>query len=129
MAHPRRRGKRLAELTLTDEALSTSGSDKQFFLHQGRRFSHIIDPRTGWPADGVLSVTVLAPNAAQAELLSTAFFVLGPDKMVEYVESHPEIAALMAIPIRGKAGYAVRHHGFENGSFHADRLRFVADDF
>jgi thiamine biosynthesis lipoprotein len=98
IAHPLRPGQRLRELALNDIAVSTSGSQKQFFRHGGRRYSHLIDPRTGLPAEGVLTATVLAPTATLAELLSTAFFVLGAEKTAEYCSTHPEIAAVLTIP-------------------------------
>ena len=78
--HPFRPATRLFELELADRALSTSGSQFQFFRHKGRRYSHIIDPRTGWSVEGVLAVTVTAQTATIAELLSTALFVLGVEK-------------------------------------------------
>ncbi|MDR0326713.1 MAG: FAD:protein FMN transferase, partial [Planctomycetaceae bacterium] len=98
IAHPLRPGQRLRELTLNNVAVSTSDSQKQFFRHGGRRYSHLIDPRTGQPAEGVLSATVLAPTATLAELLSTAFFVLGAEKTADYCSHHPEISAVLAIP-------------------------------
>jgi thiamine biosynthesis lipoprotein len=97
VAHPLRPGQRLRELALNDIAVSTSGSQKQFFRHGGRRYSHLIDPRTGQPAEGVLTARVLAPSATLAELLSTAFFVLGAEKAAEYCSSHPDIAAVLTI--------------------------------
>ena len=63
----------------------------QFFRHKGRRYSHIVDPRTGQPAEGVLSATVLAPGAAQADALATSFFVMGPKKAFDYCQNHPEL--------------------------------------
>ena len=98
IAHPLRPGRRLRELVLDNVAVSTSGSQKQFFRHEGRRYSHLIDPRTGQPAEGVLTATVLAPTAALAELLSTAFFVLGAEKTADYCAEHPEIAAVLTLP-------------------------------
>jgi len=98
MAHPLRAGQRLRELVLHDVAVSTSSSQKQFFRHGGRRYSHLIDPRTGQPAEGVLSATVLAPTATLTELLSTAFFVLGAEKAANYCSKHPEISAILTIP-------------------------------
>ena len=74
VADPLRPGKRLAEIILRDQALATSGSAKQFFRYKGRRYSHILDPRSGQPAQGVLSSTVIAPTAAAADALSTAAF-------------------------------------------------------
>jgi FAD:protein FMN transferase len=96
--HPLDRGKRVAEVRLRDRALSTSGLSSQSFRHKGRRYGHIIDPRTGRPAEGVLSATVLAPGAALAEILSTAFYVLGPQPTVEYCQSHPDIGAVLIVP-------------------------------
>jgi thiamine biosynthesis lipoprotein len=96
--HPLRPKVRLAEVYLRDQSLSTSGAGTQFFRHQGRRYGHIIDPRTGWPVEGVHSVTVVAPTAAEADALSTAFYVMGPDKVAEYCECHPEIGALFVLP-------------------------------
>ena len=98
IAHPLRPSQRLRELVLDNVAVSTSGSQKQFFRHEGRRYSHLIDPRTGQPAEGVWTATVLAPTAALAELLSTAFFVLGAEKTADYCAEHPEIAAVLTLP-------------------------------
>ena len=98
VAHPLRPGQRLRELTLNDVAVSTSGSQKQFFRHGGKRYSHLIDPRSGQPAEQVLTATVLAPTATLAELLSTAFFILGAEKAADYCSQHPEISAVLTIP-------------------------------
>jgi len=96
--NPLRPDRRLGTLRLRDRALATSGSGTQFFVHEGQRYGHILDPRTGWPAQGVLSVTVLAPTAAWADALSTAFYVLGPEAAEQYCQNDPEIAALMLCP-------------------------------
>lgn len=58
--------------------ISTSASYEQFVMHEGRRCGHLLDPRTGKPAEGFSSVTVVAPTALEAEGWSTAYFVLGP---------------------------------------------------
>lgn len=96
--HPLRPDQRLAEVRLRDRALGTSGSASQFFFHQGRRLGHVLDPRTGWPAEQVLSATVLAPTAALADALSTAFYVMGPDGAAAYCAARPEIGALLILP-------------------------------
>ena len=98
IAHPLRAGQRLRELTLNDVAVSTSSSQKQFFRHGGHRYSHLIDPRTGQPAEGVFSATVVAPTATLAELLSTAFFILRAEKAADYCAAHREISAILTIP-------------------------------
>ncbi len=94
--------RQLATLLLKDRGMSTSGSAVQFFRHEGKRYGHIIDPRTGWPVDTMASVTVLAPTAAEAEALSTAFFVIGVEKAQDYCHNHQEVAALLVpAPVSG----------------------------
>ena len=88
-----------ATLLLKDRALATSGSNVQFFRHQGQRYGHILDPRTGWPALGMLSVTVTAPTATEADALSTAFYVMGLDAAAEYCREHPQIGAILVPPL------------------------------
>lgn len=95
---PLRPDRRLGQLRLHDRALATSGSGTQFFVHEGRRYGHLLDPRTGWPAEGVLSASVLAPTAARADALSTAFYVLGPALAREYCEAHQDVAAVIVCP-------------------------------
>lgn len=98
LRHPLRPEKRLAEFFLRDRALGTSGSATQFFYHQGRRFGHVLDPRTGQPAEGVYSATVLAPTAAEADALSTAFYVLGPEGSLDYCRRRSDLAMVMVCP-------------------------------
>jgi len=93
--HPMRRDRRVAEVRLSGRALSTSGAWAQSFRYQGRRYGHIIDPRTGQPAEGVLSATAIAPSAALAEALSTAFYVMGPEAALDYCRLRPELAAVV----------------------------------
>jgi FAD:protein FMN transferase len=95
LRHPLRPDVRLAEFRLIDRALGTSGSGTQYFHHQGKRYGHILDPRTGWPAEGVLSSTVIAPTAAEADALATALYVMGLDLAKEFIAQHPEYSALM----------------------------------
>jgi FAD:protein FMN transferase len=95
LRHPLKPSVRLAEFVLRNQALGTSGSGTQFFHHQGRRYGHILDPRTGWPAAQVLSATVIAPTAEQADALSTAFYVLGLEPAQRYCNDHADISALL----------------------------------
>ncbi|MFO0903386.1 MAG: FAD:protein FMN transferase [Pirellulales bacterium] len=105
LRHALRPDQKLAEIRLRDRALGTSGSGSQFFFHQGRRYGHILDPRTGRPADRVVSATVLAPTAAQADALATSFYVLGLEATAEYCAARPEIGALLVVA-GAKAGAA-----------------------
>ena len=93
--HPRRQDWRLAVLRLRDAAMATSGDEEQFFEFEGRRYGHILDPRTGRPAEGVASVTVVARSAALADALATAFYVGGRRLAGRYCLTHPEILVIM----------------------------------
>lgn len=97
VADPLRPEHRLATLRLVDEAVGTGGSGRQYFFHRGKRLSHIIDPKTGYPAVGVLSATVVASSAAEADALSTAFFVMGAEKTEMYAQKHPDCGALLVL--------------------------------
>ena len=107
---PLRPRRRLGQLRLRNRALATSGTGVQHFLHDERRYGHILDPRTGRPAEGVLSTTVIAPTAAEADALSTAFYVMGPAAAERYCQAHPEVGAIVLCP--GTRAGGVRHHTF-----------------
>jgi thiamine biosynthesis lipoprotein len=98
VTHPLRPRERLGLVRLKDRAMGTSGSGTQFFTHRGKRYGHILDPRTGRPAEGVLSVSVLADRAATADALATALYVMGVAPAVKFLENHQEIAALIVAP-------------------------------
>lgn len=89
---------RYATILLRDQGMATSGSNIQYFRHEGRRYGHILDPRTGWPADSLLSVTVLAPTAEEADAVSTAFYALGLEKAREYCDTRRSLGALLIPP-------------------------------
>ncbi len=93
--HPLRPDRPIGEVRLCGRGMGTSGSGTQFFTHRGRRYGHILDPRTGWPVEGMLSATVLAPTAAAADALSTAFYVMGVEASLAYCQAHPEISAVL----------------------------------
>jgi thiamine biosynthesis lipoprotein len=75
--HPRERGKDAATFFLKDESLSTSGTSEKFFVAGSKTYSHIMDPRTGYPAQGMLSVSVIAPRTIDSEAWTKPYFVLG----------------------------------------------------
>ena len=112
---PLRDQRRLGQVELNDRALGTSGAQFQSFRHRGRRYGHILDPRTGWPAEGVLSVTVLAPTAAEADALSTAFYVMGPEAAMDYCRNQPSIAALVFASATGNR-WELHHSGLAEES-------------
>jgi thiamine biosynthesis lipoprotein len=76
---PQKRGRRI-NIPLRDAALSTSGNYENFFEVNGRRYSHILDPRTGLPVEGIAACTVIAPTCAESDAWATALFVHGVDR-------------------------------------------------
>jgi len=84
-----------ARVWLRNAALGTSGAGEQFVAVNGVRYGHVIDPRTGWPASGILSSTVIAPTSAAADALSTAFFIGGLSLARRYCAAHPNVVAIL----------------------------------
>lgn len=76
---PQKRGRR-ETIRLRDAAISTSGDYENYFEIAGKRYSHILDPRTGLPVEGIAACTVIAPTCMEADGLATALFVYGPEK-------------------------------------------------
>lgn len=99
--HPLKPGRRLKEIPLQNRALGTSGSAAQFFWWQGKRYGHVLDPRTGFPAEGVLSVTVLAATATEADALATAFYVMGVEATEAFCKNRPDLGVIFALPAGG----------------------------
>ncbi len=92
LPHPLEPERSMAYLLLCDRAISTSASTEQFFERGGRRYGHILDPRSGLPVQSnLLSVSVLADEATVADALSTAFFVLGEEGIRRYVQRYPGV--------------------------------------
>ncbi len=117
LGHPLHPGDRIGYVRVRDRSMGTSGSASQFFRHKGRRYSHIIDPRTGQPAEGGLSATVLAADATRADALSTAFFVMGREKTFEYCRAHPELAVILIGAAPGSPGFEVAMSGLPDEDF------------
>ena len=92
---PRDRVPYFARLRLHEAAMATSGQYEQFVAKDGKTFGHILDPRTGWPAEGLLSVTVLAPSATDADAWATALFVMGAVKAREVAKARADLAVIL----------------------------------
>jgi thiamine biosynthesis lipoprotein len=84
-----------AKLPLSDHAFSTAGDYERAYLVGGKRYHHIIDPRTGYPATASRSVTIWAPSALVADEIDDAVFILGPDKGLKLVESLDGVGAVI----------------------------------
>ena len=97
LRHPLHREKRIGTITLKNKALGTSGSGTQFFIEKGQKIGHILDPRTGQPATGVLSATILADTAAEADALATAAYILGPRHIDQVAPDGSDVAAILVV--------------------------------
>jgi thiamine biosynthesis lipoprotein len=88
-------GDYFAMLPLTDHAFSTAGDYERAYLVGGKRYHHIIDPHTGYPATASRSVTIWAPTALLADEIDDAVFILGPEKGLALVESLDGVGAII----------------------------------
>jgi len=96
--HPRRGGGFIGVLRLRDCFSLTSGDYERYFKIQGKRYHHILDPRSGYPASGCSAVTVLTPRLSRNYVPSVALFLLGPERAVHLLKRYPEMAALIVTP-------------------------------
>lgn len=95
IAHPRHRRQTLGIISLNDGAVTTSGSYEKFAEINGVRYSHIINPATGYPATGLISVTIVGPDAETANALSASIMVLGEKKGIELLHQFPAYQFLL----------------------------------
>jgi thiamine biosynthesis lipoprotein len=91
-------GEVLLVLELTDAAVATSGDYRRFVLIEGKKYSHILDTRTGRASKGLTSVTIISPSAADADALATAVSVMGPEKGLALIEAETDTEAILVTP-------------------------------
>ena len=94
--HPREGNRIIGLINLENSAVATSGDYERFFMLNGKRYSHIIDPRTGCPVDNqIVSVSVLSPDCLTCDSLATAVTVLGEERGIELIEKLKGIETLI----------------------------------
>ncbi|MBI3995266.1 MAG: FAD:protein FMN transferase [Nitrospirae bacterium] len=127
---PRRPDRVVRTLRIRDRAVSTSGAHEQFFICDGKRYGHICDPRTGYPTSEMAGVNVIAPTATEADILSTAAFVLGIREGVAILESQAGVEGCFVKEEDGDLSFdetsgwnEILHVGFQDG---LNRRRFLA---
>ena len=101
----------VGRVLLTDRAISTSGNYERFVTIQGKRYSHIKDPRTGLPADNVPSVSVIGPDTLTTDIMDTALSVLGVEEGMKLLKQMDGVEAMFITYPEGKAQYT-RSEGF-----------------
>ena len=84
-----------AKLEVSNGTVSTSGDYERFFIKDGVRYHHLIDPDRGTPATGARSVTIVADTAVRADVLSTGVFILGPVEGMKLIESLPQVEGVI----------------------------------
>ena len=94
--HPRNsRNEMIGVLNIKNTAVVTSGDYERFFELDGKRYHHILDPRTGYPAEGTVSVTVIAPTALSADAYSTALFLMEPQMAIDLINKTDKLEAVI----------------------------------
>ena len=97
LRHPDDPSRSLGTVRFRDRGLGTSAATFQFFEYNGRKLGHLLDPRTGWPAEGTSSASVVAPTAAEADAMSTALFVLGRAGAERFARTRPHLGGVLLI--------------------------------
>lgn len=95
IANPRARDQVFARLKIGDQSIVTSGDYENFFIHQGKRYGHIINPKTGYPVEEVVSATIICPDAELADALATSVSVLGVVEGMALVERIKNVEAVL----------------------------------
>ena len=118
--HPRSEDEIFGEVSLKNMSIVTSGDYEQFFFIDGKRIHHILDPKTGFPADKSISSTVIAPDATTADALCTAIFVMGPQSGIDLANSLNDVDAMVIYEKSGKLYYKLSD-GFAKYNFHCSK--------
>ncbi|WP_291871621.1 FAD:protein FMN transferase [Maribacter sp.] len=95
ITNPLNKNKAFGLLPITNGAVVTSGNYEKHVTFNGKRYSHIIDPRTGYPSSGILSVTVFAPKAELADALATSVFVMGKEVGLNRINQLPNVECVI----------------------------------
>ncbi|PKA96761.1 thiamine biosynthesis lipoprotein [Flavobacteriaceae bacterium MAR_2009_75] len=95
ITNPLNTNKVFATLPLNNNAVVTSGNYEKYLILNGKRYTHIIDPRTGYPSFGISSVTIFAPSAELADALATSVFVMGKDVGIDRINQIPKVECIL----------------------------------
>lgn len=95
ITNPMDKNKAFALLPLYNNAVVTSGNYEKYVTFNEIRYTHIIDPRTGYPATGIISATVFAPKAEIADALATSIFVMGREVGIDFINQLPKIECII----------------------------------
>jgi len=105
--HPRDKGSFFGYFRMDSGCVATSGDYEKFFFYKGKRYHHLIDPKSGYPAQGCVSVTIKAETTAEADALATAVFILGPERGMELIERLKGVEGVIIYKKGDKLDYKV----------------------
>lgn len=101
--HPRKEGSFWCQFPVDSSVgIATSGDYQYYFVENDRRYHHILEPGTGYPAAPTVSATIVAPDAIRADGYSTAVFVMGPVRGAGFIQAHSELEGIIIFPMEGK---------------------------
>lgn len=102
--HPRNRNSmsNIGGMPLENKAMATSGDYERYKMSQGKRYHHLLNPKTGYPVEKTISVSIIATNSMLADVVATSVFILGPKKGIEFIKSHKDIDAIIIYKDSGK---------------------------
>lgn len=95
IANPEKGKNAVAWLSIRNQAIATSGNYEKFFMHQGKRYAHILNTHTGYPTTGIKSVSVVSPTAELADAFATTIFVLGKNKGLQLINEIPQVECII----------------------------------
>jgi thiamine biosynthesis lipoprotein len=95
ITNPMNKNKVFSWFPLDNNAVVTSGNYEKFVEFNGKKYTHIIDPRTGWPATGLTSVSIFAPKAELADALATSVFVMGCETGLDFINQLPGVECVI----------------------------------
>ncbi|MBT5472389.1 MAG: FAD:protein FMN transferase [Nitrospina sp.] len=122
LQHPRNPESLLASFSTSKKAIATSGDYQKYFELGGKRYHHILDPKTGRPSNGAMSTTVIADNVMDADALATAIFVLGPEKGIALLDSLDNMEGLI-VDIHGTVSLSKNINSIENFTLSSNNIR------
>jgi thiamine biosynthesis lipoprotein len=106
--HPRGNGNDLIGVIQTKAiSIATSGDYERYFMQDGKRYHHLLDPRTGYPATGCVSVTIVSEDAVFADAYATAVFIMGPEQGMKFIEQTGEIEGVIIFEQAGGLQYKI----------------------
>jgi thiamine biosynthesis lipoprotein len=107
LRHPDQPGASYLTMPIVDSAISTSGDYERYFDVDGKRYHHIIDPKTGDSARKIRAVTVIAPTATRSDALTKSVFIMGAAEGIRFINTLPDVDAVV-VPLDGKVVYSER---------------------